>query len=90
MSIWDEEFNELDKEQFEQWLDSINESGDPSRDEEYYNKEIFGEEIAEQYEQSEEEYLGDMLDKEAEMLQSVEFPEFRVVGPDYICTYSVN
>ena len=41
MSIWDEEFNELDKYDFEQWLDSINESGDPSRDEEYYNKEIF-------------------------------------------------
>jgi hypothetical protein len=81
MSIWDEEFNELDKDQFEQWLDSINESGDPDRDEEYYNKEMA---------RSEEEYLGDMLDAEAEMLQSVEFPEFRVVGPDYICTYSVN
>ena len=81
MSIWDEEFNELDKYDFEQWLDSINESGDPSKDEEYYNKEMA---------RSEEEYLGDMLDEEAEMLQSVEFPEFRVVGSDYICTYSVN
>ena len=90
-SIWEDEWEdyELNKYDFEQWLDSINESGDPSRDEEYYNKEIFGDEIAEQREQ-EDEYLGDMLDKEAEMLQSVEFPEFRVVGPDYICTYSVN
>jgi|TARA_B110000438_G_scaffold187174_1_gene178847 hypothetical protein len=81
MSIWDEEFNELDKYDFEQWLDSINESGDPSRDEEYYNKEMA---------RSEEEYLGDMLDEEAEMMESAEFPEFRVAGPDYICTYSVN
>lgn len=81
MSIWDEEFNELDKDNFEQWLDSINESGDPSRDEEYYNKEMA---------RSEEEYLGDMLDEEAEMMESAEFPEFRVMGPDYICTYSVN
>lgn len=81
MSIWDEEFNELDKYDFEQWLDSINESGDPSKDEEYYNKEMA---------RSEEEYLGDMLDEEAEMMESAEFPEFRVAGPDYICTYSVN
>ncbi len=40
MSIFDEEFDEFDKDEFEIWLDSINESGDPDRDEEYYNKEM--------------------------------------------------
>ena len=40
MSIFEEEWEdyELDKNDFEVWLDSINESGDPERDEEYYNK----------------------------------------------------
>ena len=40
MSVWEEEWEdyELDKHDFEIWLDSINESGDPERDEEYYNK----------------------------------------------------
>ena len=42
MSIFEEEWEdyELDKNDFEVWLDSINESGDPERDEEYYNKEM--------------------------------------------------
>ena len=40
MSIWEEEWEdyELDKHDFEVWLDSINESGDPKRDKEYYDK----------------------------------------------------
>ena len=40
MSVWDDEWEdyELDKHDFECWLDSINESGDPERDEEFYNK----------------------------------------------------
>ena len=40
MSIWDEQWEdyELDKHDFEIWLDSINESGDPERDQEYYDK----------------------------------------------------
>ena len=40
MSVWDEEWEdyELDKYDFEVWLDSINESGDPERDQEYYDK----------------------------------------------------
>ena len=40
MSIFEEEWEdyELDKHDFEVWLDSINESGDPERGEEYYNK----------------------------------------------------
>ena len=89
MDSFDEEFDELDKYDFEQWLDSINESGDPSRDEEYYNKEIFGDEIAEQREQ-EDEYLGDMLDKEAEMLQSVEYPEWVINSGRYRMIISNN
>ena len=40
MSIFEEEWGdyELDKNDFEVWLDSINESGDPKRDKEYYDK----------------------------------------------------
>ena len=40
MSIFEEEWEdyELDKHDFEVWLDSINESGDPKRDKEYYDK----------------------------------------------------
>ena len=40
MSVWEEEWEdyELDKHDFEVWLDSINESGDPKRDKEYYDK----------------------------------------------------
>ena len=52
MSIWkkfgderddffdsDEELR-LNHEEFDQWLDSINESGDPERDQEYYDKQM--------------------------------------------------
>jgi len=40
MSIFEEEWEdyELDNHDFEVWLDSINESGDPKRDKEYYDK----------------------------------------------------
>ena len=42
MSVFEEEWEdyELDKHDFEIWLDSINESGDPERDEEFYDKEM--------------------------------------------------
>ena len=41
-SIFGEEWEdyELDKHDFECWLDSINDSGDPEKDEKYYNKEM--------------------------------------------------
>ena len=41
-SIWEDEWEdyEMDKHDFEVWLDSINESGDPKRDKEYYDKEM--------------------------------------------------
>ncbi len=35
----DEELR-LNHEEYEQWLDSINKSGDPDRDEEFYNIEM--------------------------------------------------
>ena len=40
MSVFEEEWEdyELNKYDFEVWLDSINESGDPKRDQEYYDK----------------------------------------------------
>ena len=42
MSIFEDEWEdyELDKHDFDVWLDSINESGDPERDEEFYDKEM--------------------------------------------------
>ena len=42
MSVFEEEWEdyEIDKHDFEIWLDSINESGDPKRDEEFYDKEM--------------------------------------------------
>ena len=42
MSVFEEEWEdyEIDKHDFDVWLDSINESGDPERDEEYYDKEM--------------------------------------------------
>ena len=42
MSVFEDEWEdyELDKHDFEVWLDSINESGDPERDEEFYDKEM--------------------------------------------------
>ena len=40
MSVFEEEWEdyEIDKHDFDVWLDSINESGDPERDQEYYDK----------------------------------------------------
>ena len=42
MSVFEEEWEdyELNKYDFEVWLDSINGSGDPERDKEYYDKEM--------------------------------------------------
>jgi hypothetical protein len=42
MSVFEDEWEdyEINKHEFEVWLDSINESGDPERDEEYYDREM--------------------------------------------------
>ena len=85
MSAFDEMFDdwELDRHDFEIWLDSINESGDPERDEEYYNKEIFGEEIAEQ---------GEQMDREAEedIAKQVKWPEVAINSENYSMIISNN
>jgi hypothetical protein len=93
MSVWDDQWEdyELDKDDFEVWLDSINESGDPERDEEYYNLEM--EKQNGKYSDSEwEKFLDDNIDKmyEKEIMSQAEFPEWMVKGKDYIMTVSNN
>ena len=58
MSVWDEEWEdyELDKYDFEVWLDSINESGDPKRDKEYYDKAMGEEKDRQAEEMKQAEY----------------------------------
>ena len=67
----------LNHEEFDQWLDSINESGDPERDQEYYDKE-------------EVKYLGEKLDKEADQMKQAEYPEMVINTPKYTMTISTN
>ena len=93
MSIWDDQWEdyELNKDDFEIWLDSINESGDPERDEEYYNLEM--EKQNGKYSDSEwEKFLDDNIDSmyENEIMSQAEFPEWMVKGKDYIMTVSNN
>ena len=58
MSVWDEEWEdyESDKHDFEVWLDSINESGDPERDQEYYDKAMAEQMDSEAAEMKQAEY----------------------------------
>ena len=93
MSVWDDEWEdyELDKDDFEVWLDSINESGDPERDEEYYNLEMEkqnGKYSDNQY----EKWLDDNIDDiyENEIMNQSEYPEWMVKGQNYIMTVSNN
>lgn len=82
MSRWDDEFDEnLDKDDFEAWLDSINESGDPEMDEHYYN-EVQAQEW--------EKWIDSQADKEAELMSQSEYPEWMVRGQNYIMTVSNN
>ena len=57
-SIWEDEWEdyELDKHDFEVWLDSINESGDPKRDKEYYDKAMSEQMDSEAAEMKQAEY----------------------------------
>jgi len=57
-SIWEDEWEdyELDKHDFEVWLDSINESGDPERDQEYYDKAMAEQMDSEAAEMKQAEY----------------------------------
>ena len=77
MSVWDDNFNEdLDKDDFEAWLDSVNESGDSEMDEHYYN-EVQAQEW--------EKWIDSQADKEAEKQG-----RWMVKGKDYIMTVSNN
>ena len=75
MSVFEDEWEdyELDKHDFEVWLDSINESGDPERDKEYYDKE-----------------MGEEMDRQADEMKQVEYPEWVINTPKYTMTVSNN
>ena len=75
MSVFEEEWEdyELNKYDFEVWLDSINESGDPERDKEYYDKE-----------------MGEEMDRQADEMKQVEYPEWVINTPKYTMTVSNN
>jgi len=76
MSIWDDEWEdyEMDKADFESWLDSLEGEG---TDEEKYNR----------YMQEQEDVR---IDKEWEARQSVEYPEWVISTPNYTMTISNN
>ena len=76
MSIWDDEWEdyEMDKADFESWLDSLEGEG---TDEEKYNR----------YMQEQEDAR---VDKEWRERQSVEYPEWVISTPNYTMTISNN
>ena len=96
MSIWEDEWEdyELDKHDFEVWLDSINESGDSARDEEYYNMEMERQErqVGKYSDNEYEKYLEDNIDDiyEKEIVNVSEYPEWMVKGQNYIMTVTNN
>ena len=83
MSIWDEEFEdyEMEKAEFECWLDSLAGEG---TDEEKYNE----------YQDSEYEKwldeLDEQADQEAEIMSQAEYPEWMIKGQNYMMTVSNN
>ena len=87
MSIWDDQWEdyEKDKHDFEAWLDSINPEGDPEMDEKYYN-EVQAKEWEKWLEENEvtpieQTYLENNI---------TEYPEYTVLGSQYILTVSDN
>ena len=81
MSIWDEQFEdyEKDKNDFEAWLDSLEGEG---TDEEKYNREM------KKQSETEDEYYDRVY--ENEIMNQTEYPEFMVKGRNYIMTVSNN
>jgi len=77
MSIWEDEFEdyEMDKADFECWLDSLEGEG---TDEEKYNRET----------ETEDEYYDRIY--ENEIMNQTEYPEWMVKGQNYIMTVSNN
>jgi hypothetical protein len=90
MSIWDDQWEdyELDKNDFEAWLDHINTSGDPDRDEEFYNLEM--EKQNGKYTDSNWESFVEEEEIEQEIMSQSTYPEYMVKGKDYIMTISDN
>ena len=81
MSIWDEQFEdyEKDKHDFEAWLDSLEGEG---TDEEKYNREM------KKPFETEDEYYDRVY--ENEIMNQTEYPEWMVKGKNYIMTVSNN
>ena len=97
MSIWEDEFEdyERDKYDFEAWLDSL--EGDNMSDEEKYNREMEKQHAQEKqngkYQDHEyEKWLDENIDDiyENEIMNQTEYPEWMVKGPNYIMTISNN
>jgi len=80
MSVWDENWEdyELDKNDFEAWLDSLEGEG---TDEEKYNREM-------EKQQTEDEYYDSVY--ENQIMNQSEYPEWMVKGKNYIMTVSNN
>ena len=80
MSVWDENWEdyELDKNDFEAWLDSLEGEG---TDEKKYNREM-------EKQQTEDEYYDSVY--ENEIMNQSEYPEWMVKGKNYIMTVSNN
>ena len=80
MSIWEDEFEdyEMDKADFECWLDSLEGDG---TDEEKYNREM-------EKQQTEDEYYDSVY--ENKIMNQTEYPEWMIKGRNYIMTVSNN
>ena len=80
MSVWDENWEdyEMDKNDFEAWLDSLEGEG---TDEEKYNREM-------EKQQTEDEYYDSVY--ENQIMNQSEYPEWMVKGKNYIMTVSNN
>lgn len=80
MSVWEDEWEdyELDKNDFEAWLDSLEGEG---TDEEKYNREM-------EKQQTEDEYYDSVY--ENEIMNQTEYPEWMIKGRNYIMTVSNN
>ena len=97
MSIWEDEFEdyERDKYDFEAWLDSL--EGDNMTDEEKYNREMEKQHAQEKqngkYQDHEyEKWLDENIDDiyENEIMNQTEYPEWMIKGRNYIMTVSNN
>jgi hypothetical protein len=89
MSVWDDQFDdyENDKNDFEAWLDSINESGDPEMDEDYFN-EVQAKEWEKWLEENKDNLIP--IEDEEEIMNQAKYPEWMVKGKQYIMTVSNN